>query len=106
MEQNILNYLNATNLEAEISDQSYIDLMVWHRGLAVPAARNIDDEEVLRGKELFEQIGCAYCHNRKRRDTRSGRLLYRINSQRTAALSESENMALLRHDPAQTAYAE
>lgn len=62
MEQNILNYLNATSLEAEISDQSYIDLMVWHRGLAVPAARNIDDEEVLRGKELFEQIGCAYCH--------------------------------------------
>ena len=40
----------------------YTDFMVWHRGLAVPAARNINDESVLRGKELFSQIGCAYCH--------------------------------------------
>ena len=45
-----------------MSDQDYIDLMVWHRGLAVPAARNVDDEEVLRGKELFEQLNCTYCH--------------------------------------------
>ena len=36
--------------------------MVWHRGLAVPAVRNIKDPDVARGKELFEQIGCAYCH--------------------------------------------
>lgn len=31
-------------------------------GLAVPAARNVDDPDVLKGKELFEQIGCTYCH--------------------------------------------
>ena len=62
VEQNILNYLNSTNLEAEATDQNYIDLMVWHRGLAVPAVRNIEDEDVKRGKELFEEIGCAYCH--------------------------------------------
>ena len=62
MEQNILNYLNSQTLDAEVSDQNYIDLMVWHRGLAVPAARNVDDEEVLRGKQLFEELGCAYCH--------------------------------------------
>lgn len=62
VEQNILNYMNSTNLDAEATDQNYIDLMVWHRGLAVPAVRNIEDEDVKRGKELFEEIGCAYCH--------------------------------------------
>lgn len=62
VEENILNYMNSTNLDAEATDQNYIDLMVWHRGLAVPAVRNIEDEDVKRGKELFEEIGCAYCH--------------------------------------------
>ncbi len=59
---NIYNYLTSKNLPVEVSDQDYIDLMVWHRGLAVPAARNVDDETVVRGKELFSEIGCAYCH--------------------------------------------
>ena len=59
---NIRSYLTSKNLPIEVSDQDYIDLMVWHRGLAVPAARNVDDEAVLRGKELFSEIGCAYCH--------------------------------------------
>ena len=54
--------MTSKELDVEVSDQDYIDLMVWHRGLAVPAARNVDDEEVLKGKELFEQIGCTYCH--------------------------------------------
>lgn len=61
-ESNILAYLNSTTLDAEASDQNYIDLMVWHRGLAVPAVRDIDNPEVAKGKELFERIGCAYCH--------------------------------------------
>ncbi len=61
-EQNIYNYLTSKELDIEASDQDYIDLMVWHRGLAVPAARNVDDEEVLRGKELFEELNCTYCH--------------------------------------------
>lgn len=62
MEERIYAYLKSTNLPVEVSDQDYIDLMVWHRGLAVPAARNVDDAAVLEGKRLFEQIGCAYCH--------------------------------------------
>lgn len=61
-EQNILAYLNSTTLPAEATDQNYIDMMVWHRGLAVPAVRGIDNPDVARGKELFEEIGCAYCH--------------------------------------------
>lgn len=62
VEQDIKNYLTSKNLPVEVSDQDYIDLMVWHRGLAVPAARNATDSKVQRGKELFSQIGCDYCH--------------------------------------------
>ena len=50
------------NGQEEMSDKQYYQFMVWHRGLAVPAARNLDDAQVQRGKELFSQIGCAQCH--------------------------------------------
>ena len=46
----------------EMSDKDYYDFMVWHRGLAVPAARNLDSESVQRGKTVFNEIGCATCH--------------------------------------------
>lgn len=62
MADNIKNYLTSKTLPTEMSDDDFVDFMVWHRGLAVPAARNVDDEEVLKGKELFEQIGCTRCH--------------------------------------------
>lgn len=62
LEERIFAYLTSKNLPVEVTDEEYTDLMVWHRGLAVPAVRNIDDEDVLRGRELFEEIGCAYCH--------------------------------------------
>ena len=56
MEQRIHAYLTAKDLDAEMSDSEYTDLMVWHRGLAVPAVRDVDDPEVVRGKQLFEEI--------------------------------------------------
>ncbi|MCM1150418.1 MAG: hypothetical protein NC209_04940 [Alistipes sp.] len=62
VEKDIYDYLMNKELPAEMSDDDFVDFMVWHRGLAVPAARNLDDEEVRRGKELFTEIGCAYCH--------------------------------------------
>ena len=62
VEQNIYNYLTSTDLPVEMSDDEYSDFMVWHRGLAVPAARDVKDKDVLRGRELFTQIGCAECH--------------------------------------------
>ena len=46
----------------EMSDKKYYQFMVWHRGLAVPAARSLNDADVKRGKQLFTQIGCAQCH--------------------------------------------
>lgn len=50
------------NGEEEMSDKDYYDFMVWHRGLAVPAARDLNTDEVKRGKQLFMQMGCASCH--------------------------------------------
>ncbi|HBI58883.1 MAG: hypothetical protein OSJ46_10285 [Duncaniella sp.] len=62
MENRIKAYLTSKELPVEMTDEEYTDLMVWHRGLAVPAVRDIDNPEVARGKKLFEEIGCAYCH--------------------------------------------
>ncbi len=62
MEERIYAYLTDRNLDPEMTDDEYTDLMVWHRGLAVPAVRDVDDPEVNRGRELFAQIGCDYCH--------------------------------------------
>lgn len=46
----------------EFSMEDFEKFMVWHRGLAVPAARNLDRSEVLAGRETFYKIGCASCH--------------------------------------------
>ena len=50
------------NGQEEMTDKQYYQFMVWHRGLAVPAARNLDDPQVQRGKSLFTEMGCAQCH--------------------------------------------
>ncbi len=50
------------NFTAEQTDDDYYAFMVWHRGLAIPRARNLNDPTVQRGKELFMQMGCASCH--------------------------------------------
>ena len=63
--KDIYNYLMSKELPAEMKDEDYSNFMVWHRGLAVPAARNMGDETVQRGKQLFQQLGCAYCHRPK-----------------------------------------
>lgn len=58
----IYNYLMNKELPVEMTDDDYVDFMIWHRGLAVPAARDLDNPQVQRGRELFSQIGCATCH--------------------------------------------
>ena len=62
VEQDIYDFLMNKELPVEMSDEEYTNLMIWHRGLAVPAARNLSDPEIQRGRELFRQIGCASCH--------------------------------------------
>lgn len=44
-------------------DTEILDLVTFYsRNLAVPARRNVDDPQVLRGKEVFYNTGCASCH--------------------------------------------
>ena len=66
IEKDIHDYLMGTSLKgkdrAELSAEDYLNFMVWHRGLAVPAARYLDDPEVQRGKKVFNDIGCTHCH--------------------------------------------
>lgn len=51
---------NATGVDIE---QDLFDRVVFYSmTLAVPAMRDFEDEEVIEGAQLFEQIGCASCH--------------------------------------------
>ncbi len=50
------------NFEPEMSADQFYDFMVWHRGLSIPRARNLNDKRVQRGKQLFMEMGCASCH--------------------------------------------
>lgn len=46
----------------EIDDEA-LDLVTFYsRNLGVPARRDINDPEVLAGKRVFHQLGCASCH--------------------------------------------
>ena len=62
LEKDIYTYLTSKQLDAEMTGEQYKNLMIWHRGLAVPAARNTTTEDFKEGKKLFSQIGCAACH--------------------------------------------
>ena len=50
------------NFTPEMTEDQFYCFMVWHRGLAIPRARDLNDPEVQRGKELFMKMGCATCH--------------------------------------------
>lgn len=50
------------NFSPEMGDDQYYNFLVWHRGLSIPRARDLNRESVQRGKEVFKQIGCATCH--------------------------------------------
>ena len=62
VETDIYNYLTNNNIELEMSSEDHYLLNLWIRGLAVPAARDLDNEEVQLGRKLFREIGCAACH--------------------------------------------
>jgi len=62
VKQNIYNYLTDKKLDAEMTQAQYKNFMIWHRGLAVPAARNTTTDRFKEGMKLFNEIGCASCH--------------------------------------------
>jgi CxxC motif-containing protein (DUF1111 family) len=92
-EEEIYNYLTSKTLTPEMTMEDYDAFMVWHRGLAVPAARNLDDQTVQRGKTLFKELGCIACH-RPSWTTRSDyKPLPAISNQKIYPYTD-----LLRHD--------
>lgn len=62
LEKDIYTYLTSKQQDVEMTDEQFKNFAIWHRGLAVPAARNTTTEDFKKGKELFSQIGCAACH--------------------------------------------
>jgi hypothetical protein len=61
-QEEIYTYLMSRELEPEMTMADFDVFMVWHRGIAVPAARNLDDPVVQRGREIFYETGCTACH--------------------------------------------
>ena len=60
----------ANGVQARLGDTEapdpVLDLVTFYsQNLAVPARRDVDDPEVLNGKEMFYQSGCASCHTPK-----------------------------------------
>ncbi|AKJ07135.1 CxxC motif-containing protein (DUF1111 family) [Archangium gephyra] len=48
--------------EPELEAEKLEQLTFYTRTLAVPARRDVDKPEVLRGRRLFRELGCATCH--------------------------------------------
>jgi CxxC motif-containing protein (DUF1111 family) len=61
-QDDIFSYLMSKELTPEMTMEDFDAFMVWHRGIAVPAARNLADPAVQRGRELFYETGCTACH--------------------------------------------
>lgn len=49
----------------EIPDEAMLVTSFYTENLAVPARRDVDDAEVLRGKQVFYESGCIACHQPK-----------------------------------------
>jgi CxxC motif-containing protein (DUF1111 family) len=48
--------------EPEVEDARLADVDLYVRTLAQPTRPDYDEPEVLRGRDLFRDIGCASCH--------------------------------------------
>jgi CxxC motif-containing protein (DUF1111 family) len=49
----------------EVGDELFKLVTFYSQNLAVPARRNPDDPEVLKGKQVFYESGCTSCHRPK-----------------------------------------
>lgn len=91
--EEIKDYLMSKTLAPEMTQEDYDAFMVWHRGLAVPAARNLDNHVVKRGKELFTEAGCVACHRPSWTTRNDYKPLPALSNQKIWPYSD-----LLRHD--------
>ena len=46
----------------EVSDEELNAVAFYCQTLGVPAARNLDNKQVINGSKIFKKIGCAQCH--------------------------------------------
>ncbi len=46
----------------EISDDNLAKVVLYSSSLAVPARRNYTEQNVLKGKKIFQEINCTACH--------------------------------------------
>ena len=51
--------------EPEIEADDLLKVALYSSSLAVPAQRDFDSEAVVKGRELFTQLGCESCHTPK-----------------------------------------
>ncbi|SFW27019.1 CxxC motif-containing protein, DUF1111 family [Sinomicrobium oceani] len=49
-------------IDPEVSDQTIRDVVFYLRTLKAPIPRTPDDQQVIRGKALFNQVQCSSCH--------------------------------------------
>ncbi len=49
-------------IEAEVSDNTIMDLVFYLKTLKAPIQRTRDDNEIIEGKTIFTGIGCTRCH--------------------------------------------
>jgi CxxC motif-containing protein (DUF1111 family) len=61
--QAIGSAVNGSDVEGhEVSDKILKQVLFYSRNLAVPARRNMQDADVAKGEQLFNESGCVGCH--------------------------------------------
>ena len=56
------NTYNGLEVDPEISNQTALDVVFYLQTLKAPIQRNQNDADVISGKQIFTNIGCAQCH--------------------------------------------
>lgn len=56
------NTYNGLEVDPEISNQTALDVVFYLQTLKAPIQRNQNDADVISGKQIFTNIGCAKCH--------------------------------------------
>lgn len=49
-------------IDPEVTDQTILDVVFYLKTLKAPIPRNTGQNEILAGKRVFTEIGCAKCH--------------------------------------------
>ena len=49
-------------IDPEITDQTILDVVFYLKTLKAPIPRNSDQNDIVSGKGIFNEIGCAKCH--------------------------------------------